>query len=194
MAFLSKKSAVSLLLGLGIGLGGAYFYHPKPPATPQQVDNAVTPTVEYEPEQAQHTVTLRVFFSKAKGSDVALEGIARKEVLKTLGFKESLRLAVSDLIKGPSQQEQAEGYFSEIPPETKILNIQETSGRLVLNLSHHFSEGGGSDSLTQRLKQLSKTARFAGNGKAVYLEIEGETPQTIGDEGLEVPQPLASAH
>jgi len=101
-----------------------------------------------------------------------------------------IKTAIVELLKGPSPNEQKSGYYTEIPKNTALLGINENSDRIVINLSKDFEAGGGSESMSMRLKQVNYTAVDAAKNKPVYLELDGKQVKYIGGEGVEVPQPL----
>lgn len=98
---------------------------------------------------------------------------------------------INELLKGPSEKEKSSGLFTEIPEQTRLVEVKESPTRVDVNLSDDFSSGGGSESMKLRLRQLSYTAIDAADGKPVYLELNSKKVEFIGGEGLEIPQPLA---
>jgi len=100
-------------------------------------------------------------------------------------------IAISELLKGPNDNELKEGFYTEIPKKTRLIDVKEDSLSAKINLSEEFGIGGGSETMSLRLKQLVATAKDAAKGKNVYLEINGKRIEYIGGEGVEVPQPLS---
>lgn len=105
--------------------------------------------------------------------------------------KTKISIAVEELLKGPTEKEKKQGFFTEIPSETKLLGIKETEEKIKINISEDFESGGGSTSMDIRLKQLIKTVNSAEKVKPVYLELDGKEVSAIGGEGIIVPQPLS---
>jgi germination protein M len=126
--------------------------------------------------------TVNVYFVK----DEQVLPLARK----VSGKISKLNYAVEELLKGPAEKETAQGYLTEIPLATKVLNIKENPQYYIIDLSNDFQSGGGSLSMTLRLAQLTKTASETVGGKKVYLFINGKKSYYIGGEGLIVPSPL----
>ena len=113
-------------------------------------------------------------------------------VKRKIGFKQKvLNRAIVELFKGPSLQERKIGYFTEIPPKTKLLEIKQSDDKIIINLSKDFATGGGSTSMGMRFKQLKATVYGNVKHKKVYLEINGKKVDSIGGEGVEITQPLA---
>ena len=93
------------------------------------------------------------------------------------------------MIAGPKTDEKAKGVYSEIPAGTRLISINESSDKVIINLSGDFENGGGTDSLYKRLYQIIKTAK-QNTTKPVYLYIEGNKADVIGGEGIMITQPL----
>lgn len=127
-----------------------------------------------------------VYFVKTVNKESELVSVQRN-VIKT--EKLVVNVAVKRLLEGPTAQEKAKGYLTEIPKETKLLGINNSKDAVIINLSRDFESGGGSESMLVRLKQLIYTA-VENTDKPVYLELNGNRVKYIGGEGVEVPQPL----
>ncbi len=108
-----------------------------------------------------------------------------------LGSESRLEFAIRELLKGPDLIEKTKGTYSEIPPETKLLDIKEDAKTITINLSEDFELGGGTDSIYSRLMQIIKTSLANCQGKKVYLQIEGKQADFVGGEGIMVTQPLS---
>lgn len=100
-----------------------------------------------------------------------------------------IKFALYALISGPKQAEIAKGVYTEIPANTKIISINETADKVIVNLNSAFEMGGGTESLYKRIYQLIKTAK-KNTAKPVYLYIEGRRADVIGGEGIMINQPL----
>ena len=100
-----------------------------------------------------------------------------------------IKFAISSLILGPTKSEKTAGIYSEIPVGTEIIDIDERSNVVIINLSRQFEYGGGTDSVYKRLYQIIKTAR-RNTDKPVYLYIEGKQADVIGGDGIMISQPL----
>jgi len=99
--------------------------------------------------------------------------------------------AVTELLKGPSAAEKKAGFYTEIPLTTKLIEIKENPESFIINVSKDFESGGGSTSMSMRLKQLVNTALDSAKNKPVYLELNGKKVDFIGGEGVIVSQPLS---
>lgn len=110
---------------------------------------------------------------------------------KTVKDETRTKTAFTELLAGPAKNEKKQGYFTEIPKDTKLIKISENQDKIIINLSREFEIGGGSESMTLRLEQVVNTALDNAGEKPVYLEIEGQQIKYIGGEGIMVPQPLS---
>jgi len=102
-----------------------------------------------------------------------------------------LSTAITELLKGPSEKEKKAGFYTEIPSTTKLIEIKENPKDITINLSKDFESGGGSTSMSMRLKQLVNTSLDAEKVKPVYLQLDGKKVDVIGGEGVIVIQPLS---
>lgn len=103
---------------------------------------------------------------------------------------DTLKSAIEALLEGPSEENKRNGFYSEIPSGTKLLNIKETDKYIIINLNDKFQYGGGTDSIYNRLKQLIKTVSQTKINKDIYLYINGKQADVIGGEGVIIKQPL----
>ena len=104
---------------------------------------------------------------------------------------DKLLVAIEELLKGPNKKETKQGIFTEIPPKTELLGIDESDNKKYINLSDDFESGGGSTSMKLRIEQLIQTVKASDEENPVYLQIEGSDVKAIGGEGITVPQPLS---
>lgn len=137
-----------------------------------------------------------VYFVKNRGGEVVSTPVKRKLPAATSQVAQNyVTYAIIELLKGPNKQEMHHGYFSEIPKGTRLLSVYAKKGtmpqQLVVDVSAGFTEGGGSNSMSQRLEQIQKTAVNNAPRQSVYLYVSGEPLKTLGGEGVEVPQPLS---
>jgi spore germination protein GerM len=115
-----------------------------------------------------------------------------RSVNRTCTVKEGescFEFAIAQLLKAPSKWEKSKNFTSEIPSETKILSVRESSNSIMIDLSKDFEYGGGTESTFLRVIQLIKTAN-ANTNKPVYLFINGKQVNVIGGDGIMIKQPL----
>jgi len=132
--------------------------------------------------------TVNIYFMKKVGQ----QEFVMKPVKRIFsGENSKISFVINELLKAPTEEEQKQGYYSEIPPETKLIAITEDSKEVVINLSKDFESFGGSTSMSYRYKQLVNTALNAEKKKPVFLELNGKRVNYIGGEGVLVNQPLS---
>lgn len=102
----------------------------------------------------------------------------------------TVKNAVNLLLKGPTIAEAKAGIHSEIPMGVDLISVKNTDKAIIVNLTSNFGNGGGSESIDNRLKQLSKTVKRIAPKKQVYLYINGSEVEYLGGEGVYVKQPL----
>ena len=140
---------------------------------------------EQEKPQKREIKTVKIFITDSKGN---LRSVNRK--CDTSIEKSCFEYAIKELISAPTEWEKNKGLSSEIPADTKILSVRESSGNILLDLSQNFESGGGAESTYIRVYQLVKTAQ-ANSKLPVYLYINGHQADVIGGEGIMIKQPLS---
>ena len=112
------------------------------------------------------------------------------KVKRELSLKPSLENSLTILFKGPTIAETKKGIYSEIPGNVEMLGVMEIDKDVIINLSSNFGNGGGSKSIENRVKQLSKTAKLHYPTKNIYLYIDGKEVEYLGGDGVYIKQPL----
>lgn len=141
-----------------------------------------------KPEEPAKKTYINVFFiGQNDNKEEVYKAVNREYDQDTDGSK--IKFAMQALISGPKQNEKSKGVYTEIPSGTKIISIQETPDKVVINLNSAFEQGGGTESIYKRLNQIIKTAK-RNTAKPVYLYIEGNKAEVIGGEGIMITQPL----
>jgi spore germination protein GerM len=131
-----------------------------------------------------------IYFSKYQGSQSIVEEVTR--TVPEASKSDVLQFALTELLKGPSVEEKSQGFYTEIPPDTKLIGITQDPAVIRINLSQPFTSGGGSTSMTQRLEELKRTVKAVDAKREVTILVEGKPLELLGGEGLEVPGSLQS--
>jgi spore germination protein GerM len=152
---------------------------------PQQ--QPVKPGIESEATTSPRDI-VTIFFSRAQGNQVQLADVARP--IPDEVRREPLRFAVTELLKGPRPNEKKQGFYSEIPKGTRLIDINRKKDVVVVNLTKQFATGGGSTSMTQRIEELKRTVYSIDSQHQLSLTVEGKPLELLGGEGLEVPDVL----
>ncbi len=111
-------------------------------------------------------------------------------IVREVKGSNSLESAILLLLKGPLITESKQGIYSEIPPNVDLINLQTDNEKVIINLTSNFGNGGGFNSIENRVKQLSATAKNAAPNKAIYLYIDGSEVEYLGGDGVYIKQPL----
>ena len=146
-----------------------------------------TPQEEQKVEKPKEYVN--VFFIGQNANKEEVYKAVNREFDKDIDGSK-VKFAIQALISGPREKEKANGVYSEIPAGTRIIAINETSDKVIINLNSAFENGGGTESIYKRLFQLIKTAK-RNTTKPVYLYINGAKVEYIGGEGIMITQPLS---
>jgi spore germination protein GerM len=170
---------VSVFLLLLFSLLALYLTHHLP-----QVRTVPQPVVA-SPATPATTTDKPLHFSKLQGNQSITEPVARA-VPVTAGTS-PLHDALTQLLQGPTAEEKANGYYSEIPAGTRLLDVQVKGNTVFVDLSREFTSGGGSTSMLQRVSELKSTIHsVAGNDRTIKIAIEGKPLHVLGGEGLEL--------
>lgn len=111
-------------------------------------------------------------------------------VTRDFSKQQSLQNIIQMLLKGPTIQETKLGLYSEIPKNVDVISVKTKDNKLIINLTSAFGEGGGSQSVENRVKQLSKTIKANTKIKNIYLYIDNKEVEYLGGEGVYIKQPL----
>jgi len=109
---------------------------------------------------------------------------------RELSFKPSLENSIAILLKGPTIAESKKGMYSEIPANVDIISIRQLDKDIIVDLTSNFGNGGGTNSVANRVKQLSKTVKLYEPSKNIYLYINGKEVEYLGGDGVYIKQPL----
>ena len=171
-------------------LGLRMFYH-----SDENISGPLTPIPESHIPQEEkpqpkpvEKVYVNIFFIGQNSNKEEVYKAVNREYDKDVDGSK-IKFAIQSLIAGPRQDEKAKGVYSEIPSGTRLISVNETSDKVIINLNSAFENGGGTESLYKRLYQLIKTAK-RNTAKPVYLYIEGNKAEVIGGEGIMLTQPL----
>jgi len=184
-----KVALAALVIGTLGFVKIAYF---SPNNEPVQQEPAVQeePKVQEEPSDDVPKSYINVYFIGQNANKDEVYKVVKREYDSAKG-ETKLKYSIENLLKGPTAVEKAKGIYSEIPQGTRLLSLEETPTKIIVNLSSDFEQGGGTDGLYKRLYQLIKTAN-KNTVLDVYLYINGKQVDVVGGEGIMLNQPLNS--
>jgi len=185
-----KISLILLVIGTLTFIKTAFFSTPEPIVPKQPIQEKPLPTQNEELNENVPKSYVNVYFiGQNDNKEEVYKVVKRQYSAKMDGTK--LNLSIKSLLKGPNEKEKAKEIYSEIPQGTKLISIEETPEKIIINLSSDFEQGGGTDGLYKRLYQLIKTAN-KNTTLDVYLYINGKQAEVVGGEGIMINQPLSS--
>lgn len=188
--FLGVTAVIMVIVCCVLGL--RMLYH-----NDENVSGPLTPVQETQIPQEEEQqpiakpvekVYVNVFFIGQDGTKQEIYRAVNRQYNKDVDGSK-IKFAINALISGPTAYEKSKGVYSEIPAGTRVISINESADKVVINLNSSFENGGGTDSLYKRLYQLIKTAK-RNTSKPVYLYIDGQKAEVIGGEGIMITQPL----
>lgn len=187
MTKLQKIGLFGLILATIVFIKVAYF--PGEPVVQEQetVQEQSQPAKEEANTDVPKSYVSIYFIGQNNNKEEVYKIVKREYNSKTDGTK--LKFSVENLLAGPNPKEKTKGIYSEIPKGTKLISLEESPEKIVVNLSGDFEQGGGTDGLYKRLYQLIKTAN-KNTSTNVYLYINGKQVDVIGGEGIMINQPL----
>ncbi|HEY9771648.1 MAG TPA: GerMN domain-containing protein [Coleofasciculaceae cyanobacterium] len=106
---------------------------------------------------------------------------------KSIKSEQILETALETLLARPPQDS---AYTTAIPQGTKLISVNKDQKGIHLNLSQEFTSGGGSAAMTSRLAQVIYTTTSSEPKTPVWINVEGQPLETLGQEGLIVNQPM----
>lgn len=185
-----KAGLVLLIIGTLGFIKIAFFPTPQQPVEEQKkTEEQQTQQKEEANEDVPKSYVSVYFIGQNNNKEEVYKIVRRTYSAKTDGTK--LKFSIENLLKGPTEEEKAKGIYSEIPQNTKLISLEETPNKIIINLSGDFEQGGGTDGLYKRLYQLIKTSN-KNTAIDVYLYINGKQANVIGGEGIMLNQPLNS--
>ncbi len=131
----------------------------------------------------QEKYTHTCYFYSADGKLIPIK--------RELASRPSLESTILLLLKGPTIPETKKGIYSEIPANVDLISVKSINDNgLIVDLSSNFGNGGGTQSIENRVKQLSKTIKSYAPNKLIYLYINGKEVEYLGGDGVFIKQPL----
>ena len=131
----------------------------------------------YKPVEEPQSVNTKIFFANVKlneeTADCKIVYPVSRSFQDIAGIE---KLALEELIKGPTEEEKAEGYVSEINPNAKILGLSIEDGVARVDFSKELEEGvAGSCKVESIRAQIEETLKQFDNIDSVVISVEGKT-------------------
>ncbi len=133
-------------------------------------------------------VTVSVYFTRTVAGENTLAAVTR--TVRARSTESRLRGAYRALLAGPTAEERAAGYSTEIPAETRLRAVVAGAGVAAVDLTAAIEAGGGSSSMQARVWQIVYTGTQFPSARAVRILIEGQARQALGGEGVIIDAPI----
>ena len=94
---------------------------------------------------------------------------------------QQLTSTLEALFRGPTPEETAWGFASQVPHSTRVLSVSAGQGLATVDLSAEFATDGDARSMQQRVAQVVFTLTALDAIERVALKVEGEPLRTLGE-------------
>lgn len=127
----------------------------------------------------KETMSVKLFFPNKIFNPESFDCSLVYSVDRIIPYTQAVATAtLNELIKGPTAEEEKNGYFGVIPDGTKINSIKIENGILSVDFSKEVQSGGGSCSMASRTSSLSKTISQFSTVKSIKISVEGNSNQS----------------
>ena len=160
---------------LPLGPGKLVFQNENPSGDPAKSKTFVLPIKVVE----GGTMVISAFFAKNEvtGSTCSVVFPLPRRILKTAAVA---RAALEELLKGPTEDEKAQGYFSNINPGVKIQSLTiDGNGTAKADFSSELESTGGSCRVTEIRSEINFTLKQFPTVKNVVISINGKTEDIL---------------
>jgi spore germination protein GerM len=153
----------------------------------QESNIKATPTET--PGPVKETLSIKVYFSSTKEDPNSLnceQTYARERTVTRLSSVDKAEpgelayLAIAELLKGPTENEKAEGYFTSINGGTKVQNIIISEKTATIDFNSVLNEGvAGSCKVMAIRSQISGTLMQFPGVENVIISVNGESEEIL---------------
>ncbi len=175
----SKNTLIIVLAVLVIGLAGALFYFLYPGQVediPEEIvpnGNDVVNDLPVPPAPPEEeTMIVIVFFNQLGEEECDAVFPARREIPETEAVG---RAALEELLRGPTAEEEMQGYFTSIPEGTTLIDLEIANGVATANFSEEMDTAAGSCTVIAIRAQIEQTLMQFATVENVVIAVEGET-------------------
>ena len=151
------------------------------PSGLEENDDFVKVTVTIRPIERVETMKVKVFFPSTKLNsemiDCSLVYPVTREIERTVAVG---RASLEELFNGTTEQEEEDGYFTNINQGVEILSLSISEGIAYVDLSNELQEGvGGSCKVTSIRAQIAETLKQFSTVDSVVISIDGNTEDIL---------------
>lgn len=102
------------------------------------------------------------------------------------------RVALDELLKGPSSEEQQQGYSTQLPATAKVKSLTIENKIASVDFNRELGDyGGGSSRVQGMIAQIVYTLTEFKKIEKVRILVEGNGKPVLGGEGYVIDKPLA---
>lgn len=95
------------------------------------------------------------------------------------------------LLKGPTKDEKARGYYTLIPMKTKLIRVFSKDDTAIIDLTKEIDKySGGAARVQAMLSQIVYTLTETKGIDKVRILVSGKKKTTLGNEGYDIEKPL----
>ena len=152
----------------------------------------------FVPETPEFIYRLRFFARTEEVNLYFVRGEAvipvTRRVARVREPEQKVRTVIGLLLEGPDESEKNNGFDTALPAGARFLSAFLQGNIVFLNFSAQIEEGGGTETMKTRLRQIVYTATQFDDVEKVSFLIEGQPIKYFSSEGLtEVEHPLGRA-
>ena len=164
--------------------GGVYFYKNKKVEAPVVVNESENVGLDNQQEVApidttnpnQKTMSVKLYFPNRTFNPEIFDCSLVYSVNRVIPYTQAVAAAtLAELIKGPTAEEQKNGYFGTIPEGTKVNSIKIVNGFLFVDFNKEAESGGGSCGQAAKGSSIVKTLTQFSTVKSIQMSVEGNS-------------------
>lgn len=127
------------------------------------------------------TMTIKVFFGNHRSDPDALYCERAYPALREVAKTESVaRVTINELLKGPTEAEKAQGFFTTLNSGVVLQSLSITDGVAKVDFSSRLGEGvGGSCLVTAIRAQITETLKQFPAVSSVIISIDGQVDEIL---------------
>lgn len=124
------------------------------------------------------SMKIKVYFGKNEitSSNCNLVFPVEREVPQTPAV---LKTALQELLKGPTEQEKAQGYFSSIPAGAKLNRVMIENRTAIADFTKELDPRGGSCRVEEIFAEIQNTAKQFPSVDEIIISIGGSTEEIL---------------
>lgn len=87
--------------------------------------------------------------------------------------------ALTELLKGPAEEEKNEGYFTSLPEGVALNGLDIENGTAYADFNETLNEGGGSCMMESRSSQITETLKQFPSVERVIISVNGDAETAL---------------